>query len=355
MKKTLLTLLLTFTCFVSNGQNCFKGKIEEVKQLTERPLAVIIYEEDENYVKRLEKKIAKSNKKKEKYQKELNDYKNHISYFNKNIKDVVTEYWKLNKTHNIQYFTNKQVEDLIKNKSNSFAILNLTIDVVMADLNTLSTMDIYAITYGASEKNRKKAVYKNHITNVNYNLPGYADKELKKAIEKLKKERENGPTYLSKENMITSLVLSQKYIEKAINLNKKVSFEDFAEEEMKRNCSKLKGNTILFQEAIVHGKIKNELQSLLPKAKTELVSPNRIAEAVANKEDVLIGFPIIKKLMKQRGGFGPVTTSTVIPVTHKVIMNAKTKEIIGFIPHSGITSYSYFKKKDFKKLNEQCN
>lgn len=355
MKKTLITLLLTFTYLITNGQNCFKGKIEEVAKLKERPLAVVIYEEDESYVRRLEKKIAKNNKKKEKHQKELNDYRNHISYFNKNIKDVITEYWKLNKTDNIQYFTSKQLEGLVKNKSNSYAILNLTMDVVMADFNTLSTLDIYAITYGASEKNRKKAVYKNHITNVNYNLPGYADKELKKAMESLKKERENGPTYLSKENMIISLVLSQKHIEKAIELNDKITFEDFAEEEMRSNCSKLEGNTVLFQEAIVHGKIKDKLQNLLPKAKTELVSASRIAKAIENKEDILIGFPIIKKLMKQRGGFGPVTTSTVIPVTHKVIMNAKTKEIIGFIPHSGITSYSYFKKKDFKKLNEQCN
>lgn len=362
MKKTLFTLLFTVTCFVTNGQNCFKGKIEELKEIKERPLAVVIYEEDQDYIMRLEKKIAKNNKKKEKHQKELSDYKKHISYFNNNIKDVVTEYWKLNSIENIKYLTNKELEGLTKNKTNTYAVLDLTVlttqtlgNVKINGFYNLVSTEIYAITYGASEKNRKKAIYQNHISNTNYNLPGYADKELKKAIEVLKKERENGPTYLSKENMIASLVLSQKYIKKAIELNDKITFEDFAEEEMKNNCAKLEGSSILFQKAIVHGKITNDLQNLLPKSKIELVSANRIAKAFENKEDILVAFPIIKKLVKAKSSLGPISTSSVLPVTHKIIINAKTKEIIGFVPHSGMTSYTYFKKKDFKKLSEQCN
>ncbi|CAM1370939.1 hypothetical protein TSEDIMI_90033 [Tenacibaculum sediminilitoris] len=164
----------------------------------------------------------------------------------------------------------------------------------------------------------------------------------------LEKEKENGPTYLSKENMMASIVLSQKYIKKAIEVNDKITFEDFAEEEMKNNCAKLEGSTILFQKAIVHGKIKNDLQALLPKATVKLVSANRISEAFENKEDVLVAFPIIKKLVKAKSSFGAISASSVLPVTHKMIMNAKTKDIIGFIPHSGIASYSYFKKKYFK-------
>ncbi|KAB1160545.1 hypothetical protein F7018_01325 [Tenacibaculum aiptasiae] len=352
MKKNLLTLIFTLFYLFTYSQNCIKkGKIEDLKQLTKRPLAVVVYKENEGYIKKLQKKIAKNNKKKAKYEKELKAYRNHITYFNKTVKQVVTDYWKLNSTENIQYFTKSQLENLTKEKSNSYAVLDLTMDVVMADFNSLFTLNIYVITYGGSEKNRNKAIYKNHLTNINYNIPNHADKALKKSIESLKTERENGPLYLSKENMITSLSLSQKYLKKVLELGKRISFEDFAEEEMKNNCKSLEGSTILFQEAIVHGKIKKDLTSLLPKAKITLVSANRIAKAIENKENVLIGFPVTKKFVKQKG-FGAIA---VIPVSHKMIMNAKTKEIVGFVPHSGITSYSYFKKKDFKKLNKQCN
>ncbi|WGH74830.1 hypothetical protein P8625_12175 [Tenacibaculum tangerinum] len=347
MKNTLFTLVFAFFCLIINGQNCIKGKIEELSQLKEKPLAVVLYEENKDLVKKLGKKIAKNNKKSEEYKKELKEYRDFISYFNTTIKEVVPDYWTLNDTKNIKYITEGE---LTKDKLKNYAILNLTSDVIITDLEFLTSQKNYVITYGASEKNRNKAVFQNYLTNVNYNIPGYADKELKKSIEKLKQERQNGPKYLSKENLIVSLALAQKYIEKAIELNNKISFEDFAGEEMKNNCSQLEGKTILFQEAIVHGKIKNELQNLLPTAKIELVSTDRIAQAVDNNEDILIGFPVTKKFVKQKG----LGVMSVIPVTHKMIMNAKTKKIVAFVPHSGITSYSYFKKKDFKKLSEPC-
>lgn len=363
MKKNLLTLIFTLFYLVTYSQNCIKkGKAEDVKQLTEKPLAVAIYEEDEDYIQKLQKKIAKNNKKKAQYEKELKDYRKHIAYFNNTIKEVVTEYWKLNSTENIQYFTQKQLKNLVKEKTNSHAVLDLTVltteilgNKEFNGFYNLQSINLFVITYGPSDKKRNKATYQNHLANVNYNLPRYADKTLKKSIEKLEAERKDGPQFLSKENMIASLALSQQYLKQVIASGKKLAFEDFAEKEMKNNCASLDGNTILFQEAIVHGKIRKDLKSLLPKAKIELVSAARIAEAIANKEDVLIGFPVIKKIVKQRGGFGPVSSLAILPITHKIVMNAKTKGIVGFVPHSGITSYSYFKKKDFKKLNQQCN
>lgn len=355
MKKTLLTFILALFYLTSNGQNCIKkGKIEQLKQLKERELAVVIYDEDKKYIEKLEKKIAKNNKKKEKFEKELKDYKNHISLFNNSIKEVVSSYWKLNNINNVKYLTKKEVKELTKSKSNKFAVLDLTFDVIMSDFETLQTMEIYVITYGASEKKRNGAFFQNHITNINYNLPGYADKKQKKQIEKLKKERDDFATILSKENLIVSIILSQKYIEKAIELDDKISFEDLAIKEAKANCSKLENSTILIQEASVHGKIQEDLKNLLPKANIKLVSANRIAQAIENKEDILIGFLTVKKFMNAKSRLGPITASSVLPISHKVILNAKSKEIISFIKHSGMTSYPYFRKKDFKKLNSQC-
>lgn len=348
--KKILTLILILFYFTSYSQNCIKkGKIEQLKQLTERELAVVIYSENKNYIEKLEKKIAKNNRKKAKFEKELNDYKQHISLFNKAVKEAVSTHWKLNNVDNIKYITGKEVSELIKKKSNKFAVLDLTFDVVMTDFNTLQTMDIYVVTYGASEKNRDKAIFKNHITNINYNIPGYADKKQKKQIEKLKQERENAATILSKENLIVSIELTQKYIKKAIELDDKISFEEFATEEAKTNCSQLENSTVLIQEASVHGKIQEDLKKLLPKANIKLVSANRIAEAIENKEDVLIGLLTIKKFVKQKGFI-----TSILPISHKIILNAKSKNIISFIKHSGITSYPYFRKKDFKKLNASC-
>ena len=149
-------------------------------------------------------------------------------------------------------------------------------------------------------------------------------------------------------------MLSQKYIEKAIDLNEKISFEDLAIEEAKANCSELENSTILIQEASVHGKIQEDLKTLLPKANIKLVSANRITQALENKEDVLIGFLTVKKFMKAKSKLGPISASSVLPISHKVILNAKTKKIINFIKHSGVTSYPYFRKKDIKELNSEC-
>ncbi|MEX6626704.1 hypothetical protein [Tenacibaculum salmonis] len=350
MKKLVLTFILILVHLISNSQNCIKkGTIEELKQLKERELAVVIYDEDKEYIQKLEKKIAKNNRKKEEFKNELKEYKNHISFFNKAIKEVVTEYWKLNNTDNIKYITKKEVNKLAENKSKKFAVLDLTFEKISADYYNFHTMDIYVITYGSPIKRRYKSTFKNFINNVIYNLPDHGDKKQKKQIESLKTERENKAKVLSKENLIISISLSQKYIEKVIKLNKKISFEDFAEQESKENCSKIDNKTILIQEASVHGKIQDDLSSLFPKANIQLVSSDRIAEAIENKEDVFIGFPAIKKFVKQKGG-----VTVILPISHKILLNTKTKNIVGFVKHSGITSYNYFKKKDFKKLSNQC-
>ena len=231
MKKIFFIFFIT-SYFVANSQNCIKGKIDQLIELKEKPLAVVLYEENEELVKKLEKKIAKNDKKKEKFQKELKKYKEFILYFNSSIKEIIPDYWRLNNTENVKYITKKELRE---NELKGYAVLDLTAEAIMTDYDFLLTQEIYVITYGDSEKKRNKAVFKNHLTNINYNLPGYADKELKNSIEKLEKERENGPKILSKENIIISISLSQKYLEKILELNDKITFQEFAEEEMKKN------------------------------------------------------------------------------------------------------------------------
>ncbi|CAA0203713.1 conserved hypothetical protein [Tenacibaculum maritimum] len=199
------------------------------------------------------------------------------------------------------------------------------------------------MTYSPSEKNSNKAVFQNYLMNVSYDIPDYANKKIKKAIEKLKEEK-NGPKTLSKENMIGTIVLRQKYIERVLKLIDKISFQEFVEKEMKENCSTLKGSTILFQETIIHGKIPHSLISLFPKANTVLVPVDRIAKAFETKEDIFVAFPIIKRLPRIKTNI----SSKIVAITYKIIIHTKSKEIIGFIEHSGITSYSYFRKKILK-------
>ncbi len=76
---------------------------------------------------------------------------------------------------------------------------------------------------------------------------------------------------------------------------------------------------------------------------------NKIWGRWKNKEDIFIGFPAIKKFVKKKG-----LVTVILPISYKILLNTKTKDIVGFVKHSGMTSYTYFKKKDFKKLSKQC-
>ncbi|WP_299675402.1 hypothetical protein [uncultured Tenacibaculum sp.] len=357
MRRGIFLILLTTVMNVVAQKN-IKGKLEELKELKSRALVVAIFEEDKDYTERLAKKIskAKKEKKKEKLQRELSGYVDHINYFNKTIKEVIPEYWKLNSIEDVKYLTGKEIEELRKEKNTDYAILDLREDeVVTTDaFGRFFDLNVNAVTYGFSEKKRRKSVYNNYFINTNYNLPEKYKGQQEEYVEALKREKEGKEKILSKENIVCTLTLIQNHINKAIELNKKISFEDFALEQVQNNCSELKGKKVLFQSAIVHGKILDQLKEFYSLGEIELVSSERIAEALNNNEDVIIGFPIIKRLVKMKGSFGPVGSVTVRPMDNKALMNAKTKEFVGLVKHSGLLAFRDFRKKDFQKLNNQC-
>ena len=320
MKKLLFTLIFTLlSLYSSYTQNPIKkGKLNTIKQLQKRSLAVVLLKEDKSYIDKLTKKIAKvKNKNKSaKLKKELVDYKKEVLLFNKAIKEVVASYWTLNEIDDVTYLTKQEANKLYKTRSNKYAVLDLTYDAVLLDFDTSFYMDIHKITYGASENKRDAAVYKNFITNVNYNLPVYADKKQKKQTEILIAEKEKTSKILSKENLTITIALTQKYIKQVIALNKVISFEDFGIEQANKNCSSLANTTILIQKASVHGEIQDKLKKLYPQANIQLVSAKRIEDAINNNEDVSIGFLTTKKFVKSKGSLGSLTSISVIPVSH---------------------------------------
>lgn len=356
--KRVLPLILMFIGLNINAQKNIKGKIEDLKSLKSRDLAVVIFEEDVKYTEKLAKKIAKTKKekKKAKLEKELTGYKNRIEYFNKTVKEVVPALWSLNDVSSVVYFTEKEVKKLQEEKSDKYAVLDLR-ELEVASSGTHGTFlnfNLNVMTYGPSEKKRNKSTYRNYFISTNYNFPEKPKEKQKEYVVELEKERENEEKIVTKENISVTILLFQKHINKAIELNDKISFQEFAEAEAKSNCSQLEGNKVLLQSAIVNGKILNDLKKHYPKGDIELVSAQRIADAINNSEDVIVGFPVTKQFAKIKGGLGPIGAVKVRPIDHKMLMNAKTKAIVGFAKHSGMLAFRDFKKKDFEKLTKQC-
>ena len=355
--KNLVFLLLTFISLGVSSQNCFKGKIEELQQLKDRKLIVLVLEEQSKEVKRLTVQISKTKKtdKKNKLQKELNSLSTAIKSFNKIIKEIVPQYWNLNNTSDVLYLTKKEIENLKDKKSNQYAILDLSADEIAVKKShsfvTLFKFNYNLITYGASENQRSKASYRNHMVNTNYNFPKtrFKNKDQKALLEKLEKEFQNDEVILlSKENLIVTLVIAQSAIEAVLESGKKVSFSKFAQQESDNNCNLLKGNKILIQSAIIGSKAFKNLSEY--KDKVTLVSAKRIGEAIINKENVFIGFPVIKQFVKTGGGF----VLGINTIDHKLVFNPSTGKIVSFLKASMPLNYRSFKRKEIDKIFK-CN
>ncbi|MDY0779957.1 hypothetical protein [Tenacibaculum sp. IB213877] len=357
MKKILPLVLFTILALNVNAQKCFKGKIEDLTELTKRKLVVVTLKEDVGYVEKLTKKIGKTQKadKKEKLEKELNDYQNQISSFNNNVKELIPTYWSLNNDSDIKYLTKDEVENYIKNESETYAVLDLTPDeTIVSGYNSVLTVNHNIITYGASEKKRSKATYRNHILNVNYNFPKtrFKNKNQQKLVEDLEKEKENKPKVLSKENIIITLVIGQNYIKSVLETGEILSFSDYAKKVSEKNKKLLQGKRIMIQSAIVGSKVYKNLEEYSDRI--ELVSAERIAQAINNNEDVYIGLPAIKKYIKAKSGFGAggvsVGFTSINTLDHKLVYNPYKREIISFRNAPSPLNYRSFKKKDIEEL-----
>lgn len=357
--RKLTPLLLLLLSVSINAQKCFKGKLEYLEQLKQRPLAVVVLEEDEKQVKKLEKKIAKAKKekRKEKLKKELKSIKGTVNSFNSIVKSVVPKLWSLNNTENITFITKDKLEELRKNDSNKYAVLDFSPDeaAFMGHGYSVFKINYNLITYGGSENKRSKANFRNHLVNTNYNFPKtrFKNKNQKALVEELKKELENEDTIiLSEENVTVTLLLAQEMIKYALEKGEKISFSKYAQKESDKNCKELAGNKVLIQSAIIGSKVYKQFDDY--KDKVELVSAKRIKEAILNKENVFIGFPVIKQFVKAKSSLGPIGVTSVNTMDHKMIFNPSTGKIIVFRNAPVPLNYRSFKRKDIEKMFK-CN
>lgn len=362
MKKNIL-LLFSFVLITNvYSQNVLKGKVEDLKKLTERRLAVIILEEDPAYIERLTKRINKTKKedKKVKFQKELIQHKEGIVAFNKLMKDLVPKYWHMNNVNDITYFSKRKAKELIKEGNDTYAVLDISLnEIYLTDLSdttgNLIGFNYALVTYGGSENTRNNPSFRNLYSNVNYNFPKINAKndDQKKLNEDLKKEKEGKQKVYSKENIITTFTISQLLINDILENNKKTTVQNYAIEQSKLYCDKLEGKKILIQSANISKKLFNEFEKY--KDRVEMVSAERIAEAIINKEDVIIGFPSIQKYFKARGGIGPVTVTKVDTINHKTFFNPKTGKIVGFSKAGKPLNYRAFTRKEIDKFYSCSN
>lgn len=355
MKKVLLLVFVFFITFI-NAQKCIKGDIENFETLKGRSLAVVILEEDQDYIDRISKKIEKAKKeeKKIKLEKELRDYKYDITNFNKLAKELVPQFWRLNDVNTISYFTKEQVHELYKERSEEYAVLDFTeINVALVgSFDYAFQYSVSTITYRLSEFNIDSPSFRNFFTNVNYNFPKIKPKvDAQKALnEDLEKEKEGKSKIYSRENMITSLLLSQSIIDEVVEKNEKYTVESFAKEQSEMYCEKLQEKKILIQSANVSKKLFKEFDKYSDKV--EMVSAQRIAEAVINREDVVIGFPTTQKLFKAKSALGPVSLVKVDAICHKMLFNPKLGTVVGFVKAPKPLNYRAFTNKDLDKLFE---
>ena len=309
---------------------------------------------ENDVINNLKEKITKTKKaeKKEELKSQLKDLVYNIEHFNKSVKEVIPELWNLNKVDNITYLTKSDLEKLRKQKSNKFAVIDLTPDelILNTGFDTYFTFDFNIITYGGSENARKKANYRNHLVNTNFNFPKtrIKNKNQKKLIDNLEKEKEGIEKVLSRENIIVTLTLAQDIIKRVVETGEKINFSKFAKEESKKNKAELKGQKILIQSAIVANKLYKEIGKY--KNKVQLVSAKRIKEAIINKENVFIGFPLIKKYIRAKSSFGPIGFSSVNTLNQKVVFNPSSGKIISFLEASAPLNYRSFRTKEISKL-----
>ncbi len=353
--KKIVSLAVVFICLNISAQKCFKGKIGELKQLTKRELAIVIVPEKGNGdIERLTKKISKTKKEKKKLklEKELNDLIKNIKHFNITVKKVVKEYWKLNNVEDITLVTIDDLKRFREEKSDKYAVLNFSPDEVYTSgaNNNFYTFDYNLMTYGPSEEKRTKAKYRNHLVNTNFNFPktNFKNKKQKSLIEELEKEKESKIKVLSEENIIVTLLIAQQLIEHVLESGDKITFSKYAKLQSDKNRAKLKGNKMLIQSAITGSKVYKNLDDY--KDRIELVSAQRIHDAIINKEDVYIGFPVIKQYVKSKSSFGPIGFNAVITMDHKLVFNPLRGEITVFKKASMPLNYRSFKAKEINKI-----
>lgn len=297
----------------------FYGKPEDFKAMSKRTLVVELLEEDKDYVAKLSKK--------EKNAKELQEYQDFISEYNKMIKEVVPKYWKYNAV--IEYKTESEVRKLRDAKNNKYVVLAyFELEDGGANVVTRSGLTVPALMYQRMEEPLRKIDYKIYFPS------SFARKNSK---------------YLESDCKFV-LICMQEHIKWIIKNDDVLHFEDYTEKIAEPNCVKLKDYTVLIDKEYIDKSTNESEAKTTYGKKIEFVTAENLDLSYVNGEKgkaVLFAIPYgIAK-----GGIGPISSAKLMYL--KVIVSCETGEILWkYKPGMGGNILSKLIKAEFKRMAE---
>jgi hypothetical protein len=336
MKKSIffkLSLSFVLAFYMSNSfAQVVYAKPEEFKELKSRILLVQLLEEDADYVKDMEKKIAKEKKAadKAKAQQELDDTRAFIKNFNTYMKDALTKYWDLNK--NIEYKTISEVKALRKAKSNKYTILfyseSSSNKTDAYGFKYFPELSIPTLNYSRIEEGEVKVDY-------SFFMPATTGK-------------------FSYGDIILSVKLIKNHIaEIEKSAKKKYTLKDYAGDEGKNNCSQLKGLPVKIDKVLMHDKTTEaDMKSNYTGGKLEFVSGADISKAIEAEEDAVYGFAIPATVLTGSTG-GAISVSSARISYYRCFINVKTGKIYSCNgTDMGQFNDRYFRPKEMRSISE---
>ncbi|WP_338792644.1 hypothetical protein [Bernardetia sp. MNP-M8] len=259
------TIILFLFCGMSSSFAQFgaKNSPEDIAELKKRPLLVGIAKEDPKLIARYKKKKDKS---------KLEDYKKDIREYNENIKAAVDKFWTFNKK--VEYKSHQEIETLRKAKKLSrYAILEH--DVVSQYIDQFSTFrtkigekSVLGIMLGKGKKSK-------YVTSVI--MPNII---------------------ASKEDFAYGILYIQNSLE---NFEEGKKGKEIRQE-IKDNSEQLSKLTLLIDKEQLSKKTNEaKIRSVYP-YKFEIVSRERINEAIWNREEGVCYVQVIPLMAAAAGG-----------------------------------------------------
>lgn len=289
------------------------GKSADFKTLGKRTLAVVLMEEDEKTVEKLEKKNKTE---------ELSNYRQAISNYNTSIKEAVAKNWKLNQ--NVEYITQEEAKDLRKSKSTKYAFMELVTLSGSGDWSNISA-EVPVIQYTRSEKHIAKPDIKQFVPST-------------------------GSGSFSEAEFKLALMMMQRQIDEYSKSGKTNTYYKWAKENVEANCANLKNYTVFFSsDHFTRGVKGGELKSEYPNP-SRVLSRKEIDEKIMNPAENEAVFVVVPWGIAN-SSMGPISTS--MAANMKVAVNPATGEIVGgSVPGSsgGVHMVDYYVKKDFKEM-----
>jgi hypothetical protein len=323
-RKTVVCLALLALFYVNSAVSQISGKYygekDDFKKMAKRTLLVEILEEDPDVIKRLSKKESRA--------KQLEEYKSFIVHYNELIRISVPKYWTYNT--NIEYKTETEIRNLQKSKTNKYVLLSY-FELSDTDLDHFerSELTVPALKYTRIEEPNRKPDYKIYLPSSHIRY---------------------GKKYLEADFKVALLGM-QENIKYVIKNDKTIQFQDFTEKVGEKNCSKLKGLSLLVEKNQLYNKLTAQEAEAAYGAKiewaTEADIQKHVVEGTSGKAALFaIPYAIAK------GGVGPVSTSAL--GFFKIIVDCETGVILwsnnpGNIPIGKNISHLIM-EKEFKNM-----